>query len=331
MTLKGATPAELAKAVRHSMVVIDAEKHKLDYKQSELDNDIVTLKRKYQGSRDENGRYHEGASTLLSRAKSETSVPRRQGTPKVNQQGKAWYDPTKPEGALIYNTPHETYTDKKGKVHERTQQSTKMMETSDARTLISDADTPAERAYANYANQMKALANSARKEMVSTGRIEYTAQAKATYQAEYDSLEAKLNLALSNAPRERRAQILANATIAAKKKEYPDMTPKELKKVKNQALMEARLKVGSKRNPIEITDREWEAIQAGAISENKLMQILNHTDLDKLRERATPRARTELSSAKISRIKALKASGYTIDEIAQAVGVSSSTVVKNME
>ena len=109
------------------------------------------------------------------------------------------------------------------------------------------------------------------------------------------------------------------------------MTPKELKKVKNQALMEARLKVGSKRNPIEITDREWEAIQAGAISENKLMQILNHTDLDKLRERATPRARTELSSAKISRIKALKASGYTIDEIAQAVGVSSSTVVKNME
>ena len=331
MTLKGATPAELAKAVRHSMVVIDAEKHKLNYKQSELDNDIATLKRKYQGSRDENGRYHEGASTLLSRAKSETSVPKRQGSPKVNQQGKPWYDPTKPEGALVYNTPHETYTDKKGKVHERTQQSTKMMETPDARTLISDADTPAERAYADYANQMKALANTARKEMVTTGRIEYTAQAKATYRAEYDSLEAKLNLALSNAPRERRAQILANATIAAKKKEYPDMTPSELKKAKNQALMEARLKVGSKRNPIDITDREWEAIQAGAISENKLMQILNHTDLDKLRERATPRARTELSSAKVARIKALKASGYTIDEIAQAVGVSSSTVVKNME
>lgn len=331
MTLRGAIPSELAKAVRHSMVVIDAEKHKLDYKQSELDNDIATLKRKYQGRYDEDGKYHEGVSTLISRAKSPQDVPKRRGTAKVNQQGKPWYDPTKPEGALIYNTPHETYIDKKGKVHERTQRSTKMMETPDARTLISDIGTPAERAYANYANQMKSLANTARKEMVTTGRIEYTAQAKATYRAEYDSLEAKLNLALANAPRERRAQILANATIAAKKKEYPDMTPSELKKAKNQALMEARLKVGSKRNPIDITDREWEAIQAGAISENKLMQILNHTDLDKLRERATPRARTELSSAKVARIKALKASGYTIDEIAQAVGVSSSTVVKNME
>ena len=138
------------------------------------------------------------------------------------------------------------------------------------------------------------------------------------------------SLALANAPRERQAQVMANATIAAKKQEYPDMTKSELKKAKNRALLEARLKVGSKRNPIDITDREWEAIQAGAISENKLSQILNHTDLDKLRERATPRTRTELSSAKISRIRALKASGYTIDEIAQAVGVSSSTVVKNM-
>lgn len=330
MTLKGATDDELAKAVRHSMVVIDAEKHKLDYKQSEIDNCIKTLKRKYQGTVDDEGKYHEGASTLLSRAKSETSVLKRQGTPKVNQQGKPWYDPSKPEGALIFHEVREEYTDARGKTQVRTQRSTKMMETDDAFKLVSDLDTPAERAYATYANQMKALANAARKEMVSTGRIEYSKQAHATYQAEADTLEAKLRLALANAPRERQAQVMANATIAAKKQEYPDMTKSELKKAKNRALLEARLKVGSKRNPIDITDREWEAIQAGAISENKLSQILNHTDLDKLRERATPRTRTELSSAKISRIRALKASGYTIDEIAQAVGVSSSTVVKNM-
>ena len=330
MTLKGATDDELAKAVRHSMVVIDAEKHKLDYKQSEIDNCIKTLKRKYQGTVDDEGKYHEGASTLLSRAKSETSVLKRQGTPKVNQQGKPWYDPSKPEGALIFHEVREEYTDARGKTQVRTQRSTKMMETDDAFKLVSDLDTPAERAYATYANQMKAMANAARKEMVSTGRIEYSKQAHATYQAEADTLEAKLRLALANAPRERQAQVMANATIAAKKQEYPDMTKSELKKAKNRALLEARLKVGSKRNPIDITDREWEAIQAGAISENKLSQILNHTDLDKLRERATPRTRTELSSAKISRIRALKASGYTIDEIAQAVGVSSSTVVKNM-
>ena len=45
MTLLGANDDELARAVRHSMVVIDAEKHKLDYRQSEKDNDIASLKK----------------------------------------------------------------------------------------------------------------------------------------------------------------------------------------------------------------------------------------------------------------------------------------------
>lgn len=45
MTLNGATREQLARAVRHSMVVIDAEKHKLDYQQSAIDNDIASLKR----------------------------------------------------------------------------------------------------------------------------------------------------------------------------------------------------------------------------------------------------------------------------------------------
>ena len=40
MTLQGATDEELARAVRHSMVVIDANKHSLDYKRSEIENDI---------------------------------------------------------------------------------------------------------------------------------------------------------------------------------------------------------------------------------------------------------------------------------------------------
>lgn len=35
MTLRGADEKELARAVKHSMVVIDAEKHGLDYKRSE--------------------------------------------------------------------------------------------------------------------------------------------------------------------------------------------------------------------------------------------------------------------------------------------------------
>jgi hypothetical protein len=348
MTLKGATQDELAKAVRHSMVVIDAEKHKLDYKQSEIDNDIAYLKKKYQGSISEDGRYREGAATLISRAKSQEQIQKVTGSPKINTKDKAWYDPNRPEGALLYNRvinkadkdwydptrpegsyiykPAETYVDKTGKVKTRTQKSTKMAETDDAFTLVSDANTPAERAYAKYANRMKALANQARKEMVNTGKIEYSSSAKKTYQEEVDSLLAKLNVALKNAPRERQALVIANAAVNAKKQANPDMTRKEIKKLNQQELTRARAAVGAKRETIKITDREWEAIQAGAISENKLMQILNNVDIDDLRQRVTPRTTTSLSAAKINKISSMNASGYSTADIAKAIGVSTTTV-----
>lgn len=315
MTLKGANEKELERAVRHSMVVIDAEKHKLDYKQSEIDNGIASLKKKYQGTVDADGRYHEGAATLISRAKSETSVLKRKGSPKIND-----------DGSLSYKEVVEEYTDKDGKIKVRTQKSTKMAETRDARTLSSG--TPQEEAYADYANKMKSLANQARKEMVNTGKIAYSASAKATYQTEVDSLMGKLNVALKNAPRERQAQVIANATVSAKKKDNPDMTNAEIKKANQQALSSARASVGAKRSSIEITDREWEAIQAGAISENKLTQILNNTNIDTLRQRATPRTTTSLSTAKQNRISAMSTSGYSTSEIAEALGISTSTVSK---
>lgn len=317
MTLKGATQDELARAVRHSMVVIDAEKHKLNYKQSEIDNGIASLKKKYQGHYDEDGKYHEGAATLISRAKSETSVLKRKGSPIIDPK----------TGEQSYKEVYEEYVDKRtGKTKVRTQASTKMAETRDARTLSSGH--PVEEAYADYANQMKSLANKARKEMVSTGKIAYSASAKATYQTQVNTLSAKLNVALRNAPKERQAQVIANANVAAKKKDNPDMTNAEIKKAGQQALTSARVKVGAKREPIKLTDKEWEAIQAGAISENKLKQIINNVNIDELRERATPRATTSLSSAKISKISSMNASGYSIAEIAQALGISTSTVSK---
>ena len=329
MTLKGATEAELAKAVRHSMVVIDAAKHGLDYKQSEKDNSIAELKQKYQGHVDEEGRYHEGAATLISKASSKQEVLKRQGSPKINLKGKDWYDPTKPEGALVYKEVVETYTDKKGKEKVRTQDSTRMAETTDARTLSSG--TPQEELYASYANHLKDMANQARLEQTRTGRIKYTAEAKEKYKEEREHLLAQLAISQANAPRERAAQIMANATMEAKRQENPDMTSKEKKKAAQQALTAARQAVGAQRTPVEISDREWEAIQAGAISENQLYSILKATDLDKLRERATPRESTTLSSAKQNKIDAMKASGYTIDEIAKAIGVSTSTVNKYLK
>lgn len=321
MTLKGATQDELSRAVRHSMVVIDAEKHKLDYKQSEIDNGISSLKKKYQGSYDDSGKYHEGASTLISRAKSETSVLKRKGSPIIDKE----------TGKQSYKEVYEEYTDKQGKIKVRTQASTKMGEADDAYSLVSDANTPTERAYAEYANGLKSLANRARKEMVGTGKIAYSASAKNTYQEEVDTLNAKLNVALRNAPRERKAQVMANAAVTAKKQANPDMTKSEIKKANQQALNTARTAVGAKRESIKVTDREWEAIQAGAISENVLMKIINNVDIDTLRQRATPRATSSLSTAKVNKIAAMKASGYSTSDIAKAVGVLSSTVSKYLK
>ena len=272
------------------------------------------LKKKYQAHENDDG--YGGASTLISRAKSETSVLKRKGSPIIDKN----------TGEQTWKTVREEYTDSSGKTQVRMQKSTKMAETRDARTLSSG--TPQEEAYADYANRMKSLANQARREMVNTGKIAYSASAKRAYQEEVDSLMAKLNVALKNAPRERQAQTIANSVVAAKKKDNPDMTKAEVKKASQQALTAARASVGAKRTPVDITDREWEAIQAGAISENKLMQILNNTNIDALRQRATPRSTTTLSNAKIDRISALRASGYSTAEIASALGVSSSTVSK---
>lgn len=316
MTLKGATDDEKARAVRHSMVVIDAEKHHLDYKQSEQDNGIASLKKKYQGTYDEDGKYHEGAATLISRAKSETSVLKRKGSPRIDPE----------TGEKTYKEVYEEYVGKDGKTHVRTQKSTKMAETRDARTLSSG--THQEEAYANYANKMKSLANRARKEMLSTGKIDYSPSAKETYKTEVNSLLADLNIALKNAPRERQAQIMANSTVDAKKKANPDMTKGEIKKASQKALSAARQKVGAKRYTVKLDDKKWEAIQAGAISENQLYQIINNVDKDELRRRATPRTTTTLSSAQIAKIKSMSNSGYTTSQIAEALGRSSSTISK---
>lgn len=342
MTLQGASPDELAAAVRHSMVVIDAHKHKLDYKKSELDNNISALVKDYQRTVNPDGTIkYGGASTLISRSKSQTSVDKRQGSAKINIKGKSWYDPSRPEGALIYNKADDleytvTKVNKKTgevttEVRTRKQQSTKMAETDDARTLISESNTKMEHLYADYANTMKDMANKARLAMVNTGKIAYSATAKETYRAEVESLNRKLKNSLSNAPRERIAQITAKAEVEKKKKNNPDMDAGEIKKASQQALSKARQAVNAKRTPISITDREWEAIQAGAISENVLKSILDNTDKDNLRERATPRAYNTLSQSQISRIKNKAASGYSTAEIARQMGISASAVSKYLK
>ena len=336
MTLAGAKDKELARAVKHSMVVIDAGKHKLNYKQSEVDNNIAALKKEYQDGG--------GASTILSRSKGEVSVLKRQGNPKINMKGKEWYDPDKPEGSLIYKTADDVEYQVQ-KVNKRTgeittqtkyrqQKSTQMAETDDAYSLVSKSRHPMELVYADYANSMKALANRARKEYMTTGDLKYDKSAAKVYKKEVSSLMDKLDIALLNAPRERAAQRKAYAEIKTKKDNKVFENKSEEKKASQQALTKYREEVNaaSRRDRnITITDKEWEAIQAGAISNHKLKQILNNTDPDNLRERATPKATTSLSTAKVNKIKTMSASNYSLEQIAKACGCSTSTVSKYLK
>lgn len=398
MTLDGgASDDEMARAVRHSMVVIDAEKHHLDYKASEIENDIASLRRTYQKHVDSDGRTrYGGASTIISRSKGEYDVPKREGSSYVNIKGNKGYDPSRPEGALIWKTarPEKLYkpdytTDKKtgmrtikttdGKrikydpsneedrnkyspikkidpdtgdvfytnkdgtikyaMRTVTQKSTRMAETDDAYSLVSEARHPMEIVYADHANSMKAMANQARKEMISTPSIEKNKNAEKVYKAEVDKLKVDLNNAELNALRERAAMRKANVSIANKQELVLQETGKKMKagdvrKAGQQAMTKYREEVGSvsrKKRNIEITDRQWEAIQSGAVTESLLKRILNNTDIDKLRERATPRTVKTLTPAQINRVKAMQANGLTISEIAIKLGKSSSTISKYLK
>jgi DNA-directed RNA polymerase specialized sigma24 family protein len=146
------------------------------------------------------------------------------------------------------------------------------------------------------------------------------------YSKEVESLNSKLNIALKNAPLERRAQSVAAQIVAQRRRANPGMEKAEIKKIKGQALEEARVRTGAKKTRIEIDDNEWKAIQAGAISADKMTKILQNTDVDKLRERATPLTNTVMSPAKQTRAKGMLRSGATYAEIAEALGVSASTL-----
>lgn len=309
MTIRGASGSELARAVRHSMVVIDAEKHELNYKLSAEVNGIAQLKEKYQG-----GKRH-GAATLISRKKSKMEVNERKQGFRI--------DPA--TGKKVFIETGASYVDKKtGKLIIKKEKVNKLAETSDAHKLSSG--TPIEKVYADHSNRLKDLANTARKEQVSIKNTPYSPSAKETYSTEVSSLNAKLNVALRNKPLERQAQVLGNAVVQKKRAVEPNMDPAEVKKLRGQALEEARTRTGAKKQQITLTPREWEAIQAGAITNNKLTQILSNSDLDTVKQLALPRKPTVMTSSVVRRAKQMAAAGYTQAEIAAHLGVSATSV-----
>lgn len=318
----GGSVSEIARAVKHSMVVIDAEKHGLDWKRSEKEQGIAELKRKYQAKPD--SARSGGASTVISRASSEESVPERKDW---SIRGKDAVDPK--TGNKVFTPTDASYINKKGEVITKRDRSTKMAETKDAYTLSSG--TVMESVYADHANRLKDLANRARKEYISTPSLAYSPSARKTYAEQVKTLGAKLNTALQNKPLERRAQVLANATVKAKAQANPAMEAPELKKVKGHALEVARERTGAKKQQIEITPIEWEAIQSGAISTNRLNDILNNTDVKLIKEYATPRPSTGISAGQLGRAKAMLAAGYTQADVADALGISTTTLNKALD
>lgn len=321
MTIRGATFSEIAQAVRHSMVVIDAEKHKLDYRRSETDNGIPALKKKYQTPYQPSGRA--GASTLLSRRKGDIAVPeRKQGyriDPKTGEKIYALTDRTRIERKVNKRTGVVTE-----KVVPRTTRSTKLAEAKDAHSLSSG--TKMESIYADHSNRLKALANEARLASLNTPPLNWSASARIAYAPEVASLKSKLQIAKANRPLERQAQLLGAAYVSAKRAANPDMDAAELKKLKGQALTEARTRTGARKVPIDITPDEWIAIQAGAISNSQLIDILNNTDINKVKMLATPREQVLMTSSKASRARAMLDGGATQAEVAAALGVSLTTL-----
>ena len=318
MTLKGATEPEIARAVKHSMVVIDAAKHKLDYRQSEKDNGIAELKKKYQGFDDETG-HHGGASTLLSRRKQDVEVPERQGSGVI--------DPL--TGKVVYKESGRTYVDPRtGKTVAATTKVKRILAVDDVRSMSSG--TLQEEAYADYANKMKDLANKARLEYKATPTLKRSASAAKAFEPEVNRLMAALKVAQLNAPLEREAQRIANARVKAKVQANNITDEDEISKIRRAAISDARNYTGAsgKRTRITISDGEWTAIQSGAISDTTLSEILRYAEPKTVRERATPRRTTQLSDARISRIKAMANSGHTNAEIAEALGISTSAVSK---
>lgn len=328
MTLHNATPQELARAVRHSMVVIDSEKHKLDYKRSYEENAIEALKEKYQG-RNARGQLS-GASTLISRAGASTQVLER----KVRSMAEG--GPIDPEtGKKVYVNTGSTYKKAVRKngvttyVDEpRYVKSKRLAETDDAFTLSSG--TAMESIYARYSNSMKALANQARLEYTKTKPFKVDPEAKKKYASNVKSMVAQLNEAKMNQPLERKALLIANQRMRTIREAHPEYDQDDLKKASQKEVRRARQIMGIEHKTVKLTDTDWEAIQAHAVSANRLSEILRYSDPDRIRELATPKQKTKLPSWSIARARALMNMGYTNQEVADALGISVATLNENV-
>lgn len=350
MTIKGADDEELARATRHALVVIDAEKHNLNADQSFDNENIAELKNLYQG-KDDPTKPGGGASTLISRATSKVDIPERKQARTVKDPetgeyiikdgievatGKKAYDVTGKEHTVWKKKKGQVVRDEEGRMLAKgtapNTTTVKRMETvDDARELMSGPNhegTQIERIYADYANKCKQMAQDARKAYLDTPNSKYSPSAAKEYTTEVASIRNKVIKAQMNAPLERLAQRKGNVYMEMVVQDNPDLKGKhdEYKKEQSKALQRARRDVGANKEKVTLTEKEIEAIKAGAVSHTLLREVWNNSDKDSLKEDFMPKHKTTLSPTSQARIKAYASKGYTLSEIADALDLSVSTV-----
>ena len=339
MTLQGAPSNEIARAVKHSMVVIDAEKHKLNYKRSAEENGIDALMKRYMTHVDKvkygdlerynpktrrvdkvidpdklkkdltPGKEYTSASTIISRHKQsvitdgyQVEVP----DPKSKSGG------TK----MVWRNKKETYLVNMVK---------------DANVFLGPNATKTEHHYADYINELKAFKNKVDSEMSGIKMPARDPKAAKIYAEEVLSMKDKVNQVKINRIKERQAQRMAEVSSKAeiaRRSEDEVLKKDEISRIKQQALNKARSMVGAERTPVTITDDEWDAVQSNAVSGTLLKELVSCMDDSQLKSLATPRANKQMTEARKSKAKALLANGYTIAQVAEALGVSSSTIGK---
>ena len=339
MTLQGAPSNEIARAVKHSMVVIDAEKHKLNYKRSAEENGIDALMKRYMTHVDKvkygdlerynpktrrvdkvidpdklkkdltPGKEYTSASTIISRHKQsvitdgyQVEVP----DPKSKSGG------TK----MVWRNKKETYLVNMVK---------------DANVFLGPNATKTEHHYADYINELKAFKNKVDSEMSGIKMPARDPKAAKIYAEEVLSMKDKVNQVKINRIKERQAQRMAEVSSKAeiaRRSEDEVLKKDEISRIKQQALNKARSMVGAERTPVTITDDEWDAVQSNAVSGTLLKELVSFMDDSQLKSLATPRANKQMTDARKSKAKALLANGYTIAQVAEALGVSSSTIGK---
>lgn len=350
MTLQGASEDEIARATKYSQVVIDAHKHNLNHKGAFEEYRIEDLQRKYQ--KKDNKKGYGGAATLISKSSGEANVPDRKfiGVDKETGEKKYYYtnrrkiDYVDPKtGKKYYKVlgPKQAGYTEDGKLV--TTKSTQMMEAfnsgKDATALISKGNYEIEKIYAEYANRTMALANKARKEAVAVEPTPFSKNAEKIYEKEVESLTQKLKDSEVSGSLERQALRIATVIVKQRVASYPDRYDRNtkdgrdhLRKMRNQVINQQR-KILGKAKPFDITDREWEAIQAGALHKTTVIDIIDKANQDRVKALALPKADSLplLNNAKIAHAKAMLNAGFTQADIAAELGVSVSTLNKSLK